>query len=1045
MTSSPKCNQRLCAIDSMTPLPDSQQLLRDANQHVDAGRLHEAEHLYRQILSREPNHASALHGLGIVALKAGHASPAIDLMRRSIELAPQAPTPWLNLASAYRAANRFNEAVTLLQQCLRNFPQNVQVLRDLGATFGMMGRPAESAQAYEQSLRLRASLPAAPDETDERQVDAKVYINIGAALLGMGKLDEAIVAHDRALQLDPNSAVAHMNRGHMLFRKGRLPEAFADYEWRWKIPDFTHKWPIYPQPAWDGSDLKGRSVLLWHEQGMGDTIQFARYAPMVAQRGGKAIVWSQAALVDLLETLEPPVQIANSDGPLPAFDFHLPLLSLPRIFGTTRDSIPRAGGYLKADPQLVERWKERLQNVDSRDKLRVGVVWSGSPGFIDNKNRSMSLATLAPILAVGGVQFFSLQKGEPAEQLKSTPLPRPLIDLGPELTDFAQTAALLKNLDLLITVDTGPAHLAGAIASEVWTMLCFEPDFRWLWDTDRSSWYSSMRLFRQPRPGDWSSVLARVVSELRARVAASGRAPTTSSTTQISRPSLSSAPSQQDGESLLRTASEHHTAGRLEQAEALYRQVLERQPQNASALHHLGLIAFSRGQVAPAIQLLRRSIEIDPSVAFFHKNLATACRVAGNADESARLLRRAIELSAPDPLLLEELGVTLERLDQLGESVAAYEQAIRLLESGPQSPALADSSRRRQFEAKLLMNLGAALERQNRYEQAMPHLEGAIALNPDYGMAHMHRANVLFRRRDLRQAFAEYEWRFRTKGFPTQFRNYPQPVWEGSDLNGRTILLWPEQGLGDTIQFARFAPLVAQRGGKVVLQCMPPLASVLRTASSDVRVVSDQDPLPPFDVHLPLISVPRVLGTTYESLPAPQSYLCADAELAAQGRPQFNVDAPGLRVGLVWSGSPEFPANHRRSIPLESLAPLLRVSGVRLFSLQMGEARKQLATLSGSRQIIDLSSQIHDFADSAAILENLDLLISTDTAIVHLAGALGVQTWVMLWSERDWRWLMDDQVMPWYPSVRPFLQSQMGKWEDVVERIVEDLRRRVKV
>ena len=1029
-------------IGFMTPLPDSQPLLREANQHVDAGRLPEAEHLYRQILGQEPNNPSALHGLGIVALKAGHPGPAIDLMRRSLELAPQAASQWLNLASAYRAANRLNEAVALLQQSVRNFPQNVQVLRDLGTTFGLMGRMAESVQAYEQALRLRAAQPPAPNETDERRVDANVHINIGAALLAMGRLDEAIAAHDKALQLDPNSAIAHMNRGHMLFRKGRLPEAFADYEWRWKIANFTHKWPSYPQPAWDGSNLDGRAVLLWHEQGMGDTIQFARYAPMVAQRGGKAIVLCQAALVDLLQTLEPPVQIANSDGPLPDFDFHLPLLSLPRIFGTMRDSIPRAEGYLNADPKLVDQWKERLKKDDVGARLRVGIVWSGSPGFIDNKNRSMALATMAPILTVEGVQFFSLQKGEPAEQLKSTPLPRPLIDLGPELSDFAQTAALLKNLDLLITVDTGPAHLAGAIGSEVWTMLSFEPDFRWLWDTDRSSWYSSMRLFHQPKPGDWSSVLTRVAGELRARVSASPDGGAYSSATHPNAPSSASVAHPADN-ALLRAASEHHAAGRIDQAEALYRQVLEQQSQNASALHHLGLIAFQRGQMEPAIQLMRRSIEIDPSAAFFHKNLATACRAAGNVEESARLLRKAIELSAPDPLLLEELGVTFERLDQLDESVVSYEQAIRLLNSGSLPPALADSARRRQFEAKLHMNLGTALERQNKYEQAMPHLERAIALNPDYGMAHMHRANVLFRRRDLCSAFAEYEWRFRTKGFPTQWRNYPQPAWDGSDLKGRAILLWPEQGLGDTIQFARFAPLVAQRGGKVILQCMPPLTRVLRTLGADVQVVSDRDPLPAFDTHMPLASVPRLLGTTYESLPAPQSYLKADPDSTAQLRNRLNVDAPGLRVGLVWSGSSEFAANHRRSIPLESLLPLTQIAGMRLFSLQMGDERKQLASFPAANQIADLSDSIHDFADSAAILANLNLLISTDTAIVHLAGALGVETWVMLWSERDWRWLMDDQRMPWYPSVRPFLQSQMGKWDDVVERIAQRLRERV--
>jgi hypothetical protein len=247
--------------------------------------------------------------------------------------------------------------------------------------------------------------------------------------------------------------------------------------------------------------------------------------------------------------------------------------------------------------------------------------------------------------------------------------------------------------------------------------------------------------------------------------------------------------------------------------------------------------------------------------------------------------------------------------------------------------------------------------------------------------------------------------------------------------------------MGDVLQYARFAPLLAERGAKVVLQCMPPLKSVLETLAGNVRIVTTDEQLPHFDVHLPLISVPHVLMTTEQSLPAPRSYLSADPVLEAAWAKKLGKRKNSLRVGIAWSGSAAFGLNHRRSIPLQSLLPLFEIEGLDWYSLQMGPAAGQLKQFQAAAKVTDLSDQIKDFADSAAILANLDLLITTDTALVHLAGALGKETWVLLWSERDFRWLMDDERMPWYPSVRPFLQKSAGAWEDVVQRVMAEVAR----
>ncbi|HEX4793340.1 MAG TPA: tetratricopeptide repeat protein [Humisphaera sp.] len=1060
-----------------------QQAVDLANQHSDAGRLSEAESLYRQILGHDPNHSTALHGLGLIGHRTGHHAAGAELLARAVTLAPYIPQYRTNWAIALRSAGRADEALRVLQETVARFPQHVQGWRELGATLGVLNRPADAISAYEQALKLRAAQPAGPNEAAEREIDSRVHINIGAMLAAMNRFDDAITASERAIALAPSSAVAHMNRGHLLFRKGRLREAFAEYDWRWKIPDFTARWPTYPQPAWDGSDPRGKTILLWHEQGMGDTIHFVRYAPLVAQRGAKVIVLCQQPLATLLRTLDPQVQVITDEVPLPAFDLHLPLAGLPRVFQTERETIPFRDGYLRADVAKAAKWAERLQSSEddagNSRPLRVALVWAGSPGHLNDRNRSVTLESLKPILAAPNVRFFSMQKGDATAQL--APFPS-IPDLGKDLIDFSDSAALLANIDLLITVDTAAAHLAGAMRRPVWTLVTFDPDFRWLCDQDRSCWYESLRLFRQPTPGDWPGAIAKVAEELKdlarsranpvatasaergpakgvpdvvgSALADAGRRPVDSaSAARLSSPKSEVAPppiaqdraaraaNQPSPNSLLAAAQQHHTAGRLDQAMPLYQQALTLEPDNAGALHHLGLISHQRGFSEQALPMMERSVQIDPTQAPYFKNLATVSRSIGRHEDSLRWISKAIELTPADPMLHEEMGVTLERLDRLDEAIAAYRKAIDLLANAPLPPMLNDPNRRRIFEAKLHSNMGATLGRKSLYEEAMPYFEHAIKLNPDYGVAHMHRANVLFRRRDLPGAFAEYEWRFVAKGFPTPWRKYPQPVWDGSDLKGRRILLWPEQGMGDVIQFARLAPMLADMGAHVIVQCMPPLRRVLQTLGHGVQVIGE-DPPPPFDVHLPLISVPRVLGTSYDTLPAPKKYLSADPQLAADWATRL-AGPRGLRVGVVWSGSPSFADNRRRSIPLEKLIPLTRIKGVRWFSLQMGLAASQLVEFDRQRTIVDLSKQIGDFADSAAILANLDLLITTDTSIVHLSGALGVETWVMLWSERDFRWQLDDTRMPWYPSVRPFLQSSAGQWDDVVHTIERELRKRV--
>ncbi len=299
----------------------------------------------------------------------------------------------------------------------------------------------------------------------------------------------------------------------------------------------------------------------------------------------------------------------------------------------------------------------------------------------------------------------------------------------------------------------------------------------------------------------------------------------------------------------------------------------------------------------------------------------------------------------------------------------------------------------------------------------------SLKLDPEHAHAHFSQAYLLLLTGRLAQGWPEYEWRFRRKGHGEG--TLSRPRWDGAPLEGRTILLRAEQGLGDTIQFVRYAALVNQRGGKVVIQCQRQLAGLLATCPGVDRVVAVGDPLPDFDVHIPLMSLPLIFGTTLETIPAKVPYLTPDAASLARWKDEFSGER-ALKVGIAWQGSPSQLFDRARSIPLAQFAALAGLDGVRLYSLQMGPGREQLSSWDATRPIVDLGDRLGDFNNTAAIMCNLDLVITCDSSPAHLAGALGLPVRVALPLCADWRWLLERADSPWYPTMRLFRQTAPG-------------------
>jgi hypothetical protein len=310
-------------------------------------------------------------------------------------------------------------------------------------------------------------------------------------------------------------------------------------------------------------------------------------------------------------------------------------------------------------------------------------------------------------------------------------------------------------------------------------------------------------------------------------------------------------------------------------------------------------------------------------------------------------------------------------------------------------------------------------------------------VRPDFVAGHMNLALALLTRGDLHEGLEEYEWRWR--GYQgARLPDLGQPLWDGTPLgDDRTLLLWAEQGLGDTIQFVRYAPLLRRFAGRIVLSCQPSLTQVMASAAGRDAVVPAGGALPPFDAFVPLMSLMHRLGTRLETIPAAVPYLGADAGRVAALAPRFR--GAGFKVGLVWSGNPKHGNDRHRSVPLALLRPLLTVPGARLFSLQVGARAEDIAAEGLAGVITDLAPDLADFADTAAAISQLDLVVTVDTSVAHLAGALGRPTWLLLPWTADWRWLAGRPDSPWYPSMRLFRQPRYGAWEPAVEDIVASL------
>jgi tetratricopeptide (TPR) repeat protein len=922
------------------------------------------------------------------------------------------------------------EQKRLVSACLATLeadPEDVRALRVLGELMRKQGKFSQSIKLLDRAAMLASD-------------DAASLVALGETLLDDGSLDAALAVLRRAAALTPGDPTVCRHLGRVLHRMARYEEALAvtGYgleksphdanlillsgqiliglqrldEAAQRLKAAVDAMPEDPWPhlgmalihMLQGELLEGFAEYRWRKKL--PECQPHRF-PQPYWWGGDAVgktilVYAEQGLGDVLHfarylpllvgkgarvllACEPALHplLRGMEGVTlvqpnvrPEFDCHVSLLDLPNLFGTRLDTIPASIAYLHAPKN------HHLPPPSPGCRLRVGIVWAGNPKHNNSRNRDCAVEQFLPLAGYRGVEIFGLQVGEPGAALTACGGDVLIAPLGSHLRDMGVTASVMAELDLVITVDTAAAHLSGALGRPTWLLLPYAPDWRWMLGRKDTPWYPGMRLFRQPQPNDWDGVFAAVGQAI---------------------------------DVLLQNKSAQGSVA----PEAI---------EQARKIRDRATVRFNSGNTPGAKALLRNALRLNPLDPSLWNNMGIFLRELKQARAAEACYRRALDCGGEaDAGLRSNLGNALNDLERSQEAITCHELALAMNKDS----------------LLFLQNLGVALRGAGRHAEAVAVYDSLLEKSPDHHDARWDRSQSLLTRGRYAEGWRDYESRWKLK----EAGAYPRkgPRWNGEPFAGKTLLLVSEQGFGDTLLAARFLPHVKKLGGRVLLECQPEVMRLLGKSNwVDGIFAKGTCPPEPYNFQLTMMSLPGLFVQDPAAIPQ-QPYLAADPAGRAMftnllnKKPGLQKKSGQLNVGIVWSGSVTFKGNAYRAAGLEHFLRFAAVPGVRLFSLQKGPPHEELKKLGLQSMVTDLSPLLLDFECTAAALEMLDLVIMTDSATAHLAGALGRPVWVLLGSRPYWLWGSDEHT-PWYPNMRLLRQRKVGDWEELFQRAEGELR-----
>ncbi|MDI9335484.1 MAG: hypothetical protein QM520_00405 [Gammaproteobacteria bacterium] len=975
----------------------SNQVINNFNQavkHFEDQRFEESLALLHKVLNTNAHWAHAWHFQGVVCSHAGKLTEALPGLSKAIDMDSKNAKYWHYRGLVYWGLADYRQALADFQKTLELESKNAYYWSSLGETFEKLHYLDEAIFAYRNACQL---------------ADAKYgyFLQWATALTNSGRVFEVKEVLWAVCRKWPENYVGYWNLSLNELLLGHYAEGWSLYNRRMEAPGLVDRQPQLRlafgsnKPLWDGQvDLFQKTIFVYCEQGYGDNIQFLRYVPELKKIGAKVILGVPDTVIPLVWNMSVDA-ILIAGEPIPSFDYHCPIVSTIRGFVKAVSDI-KGTPYITVPPEKTKKWEAKFNKHHRR--LRVGLVWQGREKQPEqpeldtlHQQRNVGFELFAG-LKIPEVDFFSLQLGMNGpeslnlEEQRARFWPQSnFYDWTSDIEDFADTAALITQLDLVIAVDTSVVHLAGSLGVPVWMLNRFNTCWRWLLHQVETPWYDAMTIYHQPSSGDWRSVMAEVAKDLK----------TFYLHYRQGTPCPKVLPGavnllQQRAQVYLVRANQNKARGWHHDALALYDLALDIDPNLSAAWNNKGNTLTDLKKYAEAIDCHTKNIQMDPKNPSSYANRSACWIATGRWQEALQDNLKAVELEPYFCDAWSNIGISLQGLGRMDDALAYFELATRL------KPANSPDE----------------------------HISNTL----------WNRAVALLTKENYTLGWQEHEWRwYLPKSIEARKLWSPDKHWLGqTSLAGKTLVVYAEQGLGDSIMFLRYVPYLKQLGAtKVWLLIQKPLIELVNQFSGTDGVY-EYPTLPSnlkFDFQCALLSLPLALTQYVPHIPSLVPYLKTPEKYKKKWKLKKQSLAK-LRIGLVWEGGSASEANVHRNIPFEPFMQCFHGLPLEFHSLQKGQPAEGMAETHQLRHHWQLHHhQLGCMADTAALIETLDLIVSVDTSVAHLAGALNKPVWLLNRFDTCWRWLSESRTSLWYPSMEIFRQPSAGDWLPVLESV----------
>ena len=1017
---------------------DIGRLLHQGAALQNAGDLQGAERSYLAVLKKRPRDPDALHLLGVLYGRRGDLKAGYAQIQKALAVRDDFPDAHSNSGAMAAELGDLATAERHLRRAIQFQPGMALAHRNLGIVLRDQGRMGEALESLRRAIQL------APH-------DVQMHIELVRTLRISGDVTGQRAAAEAGLKIAPDHSVLEIMLAEAQFGLGDLKSGWHGYRRRFQSAENAIATRTYPLPLWRGEPLAGRSILIWAEQGPGDEIMYANMFADVIAVAQRCVIQCTPRMAALFRRSFPKAEIFDRDLSLDeirGIDFQSPAASVGEWLRADFAAFPKRAGYLSANAEL----RDALRKKYGQGTLLVGIAWRSSARAhnleVQNAaDKSVNILDWGPILQVPGVTFVNLQYGDctaeldlAAKSFKARIIRDETID---PLADTDAYASQIAAMDLVISSSNTAAHFAGALGVPTFCMLPISlgRGRRWYWFAEQGGcpWYPAMQLFLQRRDRQWTTVIRDAGLALVDKVSARG--------VEVA-PYLRGAGA---AYAALKTSSENEAADRREDAETFYRR-LAREPGLAAEAHfRISALRKSVGDSRGVIAACDEAIKADPAFWNAYNQKGTALNSLNLFKEAIETFEQGLAHNPQAAELYNNLATSFSKLGREADAVAQYEKALAIV------PAESETF------TTIQLNYATALSNVENMTQAKAILDAVAERAPDNVDVHFSRALIGLSDGALKEGWREYPWRLKRQEtmVPVQFRadvklnpqfaSLPGKSWDGEDLAGKNVLIWTEQGLGDELLATTMIPDALAAARHVSVLCSERLVPLLRRSFPSATVEERKSPLPKsvasqrIDFQMSMSELGAAFRPSFATFPAHNAFLRADAARRDQLRSKYAAIRPGAPiVGLAWSSLKNPEVGWLKGPAFAVLAPILQTPGVTFVNLQYGDRSKELewARTALGVDIVDDKSvdPIADVDAFAAQVAAMDLVISTSNTAVHVAGGLGIPTWVLLGEGRGrlWYWFRDRADSPWYPSIRLF--RRRDSWQTSVETCAKALR-----